>query len=904
MRFKKMPGVAANGIGSPAGLAYLPSVDKIYALTNFCYYRGTPGLYTWVPELAEITNLQTWDRNVIQLFWTEEGEPNHSSLDADWCAGHKFGLYENKLYFATSEFYLSPLGYKAKIWSYDGTTLTNEYTVSLLDADGYIGAYPADICVYNGVLYITLTESIVTYNGSTWSEITPGGITPEQREASWCNDYAGMGVHANKLYVSMANYDQGNGDQYYKIMVTDDGSSWAPALAYAPGTYGVEWGDNVFQSLISFNSSIYMLTDAEYVYAAKLYRWSGVTDESPVLVAEDVEGNTWRFFGPMTTCTQMPNQLLIGSFQCIKRMDTDENIVEITHIIPENTHGIDLTFEATYAEKSGVLYWVATCDALVGGSNMDPNDYYASEGYQLISGTRLYLPSDMQAPISPPFDVGGIPGMDWSEQDNAIRRKASPVITASAFETQALTKEEDLNYGGAWILFRQYITPPIAQAVELSGTVHAQIRGKAEPPGGGPWPWSDISPAIDIRICNLIGGNIRYVHAKDTDEPWNDVLTNRDFVPSHDYPSDKVINSPYITAQPGDRLIIEIGTFTGCEVEDGFPGPGDPCYPTIGTIEFGDTAASDLPEDITNTNQLNPWVEFSQDILFMPEVSGTRLYFSNIPETEYTPIGDLDPIGWWNATNIEEAVQNQLTLGAQNEGFEVHSRSWPYSSHGYILLGQFVSPPLVAGQTLSGTVKAQIRAMESDLAADMSLRIEIERYDKDGNVYWDDQYTDNKLFNVEPQSLTNEFATTLTNQQVVEGPLIERNWVDYNGNPQPLTLDGDRLLVLIGYISFKDDPTGYPGGMEFGTNGAIDLPENNTETSQYNPWIEFSQTLLFQGLVDLPTVVFVNVTDIDCMSAIGHAIITSDGGGTILEKGFVWSKLSNPTIDDEKVIVP
>jgi hypothetical protein len=669
MRFTKMPGVASSGIGSPSGLIYLPSVDKFYALTYYAYYRGTPGLYACVPELAEITDLQTWDRNTIQLFWNDLGEPNACKLDGDWCAGRKLAVYGNKIYFATEALYLTPMSYQAKIWSYDGTTLTNEYTVNLADADGYTSAYPADICVYGGVLYITLTESIVTYNGSTWSEITPGGITSEQRTSGWSNDYAGMGVHDNKLYVSMANYDLNTGDQYYKFMVTADGTNWDTALSYSAGDFGVEWGDNVFQSLISFNGSIYMLTDADYVYASKLYRWSGITDENPILVAEDVGGETWRYFGPMTICTQAPDKLLIGSFDCVKSMDVNENIVEVTRIVPENTHGIDLTFEATYAEKNGVLYWVATCDAQVGGSGIDPVDYYASEGYQLAAGTRLY--------------------------------------------------------------------------------------------------------------------------------------------------------------------------------------------------------------------------------------------FSNIEETDYNPLGGLDPIGWWSATNIEEAVQNKLTLGAQNEGFASMTRSWPYVSHGYVLLGQFVSPPLTAGQTLSGTVLAQIRAMESDVAADMSLRIEIERYDKDGHVYWDDQYTDNKLFNVEPLSLTNEFATTLTNQQVVEGSLAAINWVDYNGNPQPTTLDGDRLLVLIGYISFKDDPTGYPGSMEVGTLGANDLPEDNVSTNQYNPWIEFSQILEFLNEdIDLPIVTTVNVTDIDCMSAIGHGVINSDGGGTISEKGFVWSKSPNPTIDDEKVIVP
>jgi hypothetical protein len=62
--------------------------------------------------------------------------------------------------------------------------------------------------------------------------------------------------------------------------------------------------------------------------------------------------------------------------------------------------------------------------------------------------------------------------------------------------------------------------------------------------------------------------------------------------------------STEVIAQAGDRLVIEIGT-------GGDPGLSGAHDSSLG---FGDSAASDLPEDITTTTALNPWVEFAEDL--------------------------------------------------------------------------------------------------------------------------------------------------------------------------------------------------------------------------------------------------------------------------------------------------
>lgn len=647
-RLKPVTGIPQSGTDGPVGIVYFPVDGKMYGLSYHAYYHSDHKYY-WVPAFSEVTDLQTWQGTILKLCWASTGMPDHDTLDCNWSAGRKLIVYGDKIYFASHELATNPTRYIAKIWSFDGDTVELAHSYTLLSADNYYGAYPADMCVFKNVLYITTTERIVTYNGSAWTGITPGGITPQQNISNWSNDYAGIGVHDDKLYVSVANDDHNTGHGDYKLMVTADGTIWETALNYTGGSFGWD-GDNLFQSITSFNDAIYMLTDIDLVNAAKIYKWSGVTDEWPMMVAQAPTEDTWRYFGPLVTVTGVDNYLYSGSFQSVKAISITGDVTDFISVVSDK----DLTFEATFVQTPTAFYWVGTSADIYVPVTETPADYYYSEAFQVLGGTKMY--------------------------------------------------------------------------------------------------------------------------------------------------------------------------------------------------------------------------------------------FSDIPETTYEPVGGLDPAGNWTPTNIEEAVQNQLTHGAKKEGANTVSRSWPDSSHAHVLLGQFVSPPLAGGQELTGNVTAQIRSATTDPAADMALRVQVELYHEDGTAWVPEGGSDTKIFNVDPETPTNEFTTTLTNQQVVEGPLLQN----------PVTQEGDRLLVLVGYTSFKDDPTPYPGTVEVGTTSNNDLPEDNVTTEQYNPWIWFSQSLEFLGNVSL---YMTEITDIDCVSAVAHGTI-DDGGETILERGFVWSTSPDPTTDDNKVIVP
>lgn len=67
-----------------------------------------------------------------------------------------------------------------------------------------------------------------------------------------------------------------------------------------------------------------------------------------------------------------------------------------------------------------------------------------------------------------------------------------------------------------------------------------------------------------------------------------------------------------------------------------------------------------------------------------------------------------------------------------------------------------------------------------------------------------------------------------------------------------------------------------------------------------NQLIVFICLLAIAGCKDseLPVVETANITDITSVSARSGGIISSDGGGTITEKGVCWSITSNPTLED------
>jgi hypothetical protein len=149
------------------------------------------------------------------------------------------------------------------------------------------------------------------------------------------------------------------------------------------------------------------------------------------------------------------------------------------------------------------------------------------------------------------------------------------------------------------------------------------------------------------------------------------------------------------------------------------------------------------------------------------------------------------------------------------------------------MVRQWISEALAA-QTISGTVKSIIRCSESNVAADFRSQLSIRVVSGDGGT------VRGTLLALDESTLSNEWATSLTNRKF---PL---NWSGAGVTLSSVTVqNGDRIVVEVGYRAHNTSATSYTGNVEAGDSAAQDCVENETDVLQYNPWIEFSQNLLF-----------------------------------------------------------
>lgn len=151
---------------------------------------------------------------------------------------------------------------------------------------------------------------------------------------------------------------------------------------------------------------------------------------------------------------------------------------------------------------------------------------------------------------------------------------------------------------------------------------------------------------------------------------------------------------------------------------------------------------------------------------------------------------------------------------------------------------QFVSKPLAA-QTIAGTVKAIMRCAESNAAADMRSQMCIRVVSGDGGT------VRGTLLAHDASALSNEwFVGSGVSLQNRKFPL---NWSGAGATLTSVVAQaGDRLVVEIGNRAHNTVSTQYYGYIETGDGATTDCAENETDTFQYNPWIEFSQDIIFQ----------------------------------------------------------
>ena len=203
--------------------------------------------------------------------------------------------------------------------------------------------------------------------------------------------------------------------------------------------------------------------------------------------------------------------------------------------------------------------------------------------------TRFYLSRTDTSPVSPAFTSS------WEVTASATRGRCS-----IHNGTSTIGNVGSINASKNIILVRQYVSDPIA-AQSISGTVKGQLSGYESNAA------MDCVSAVLIKVVSNDGSTTRgtllgLTYPALTGNEYTTSRTNRYT------PASTSLSS--VTAQNGDRIVIELG---------GYAYAKNTYYVYH---RYGDGSATDLPEDQTDTNSYNPWIEFSQNIIFC----GTKVF--------------------------------------------------------------------------------------------------------------------------------------------------------------------------------------------------------------------------------------------------------------------------------------
>jgi hypothetical protein len=150
-----------------------------------------------------------------------------------------------------------------------------------------------------------------------------------------------------------------------------------------------------------------------------------------------------------------------------------------------------------------------------------------------------------------------------------------------------------------------------------------------------------------------------------------------------------------------------------------------------------------------------------------------------------------------------------------------------------VLMFQYVSDALIE-QTIAGTVKGQMRVVESATGANENAQCVIRIVSGDGTV------VRGTLLASDTSALSNEYsATSLTNRKFPKG------WAGAGTSLSSVAVqDGDRLVIELG-TRFGAVIGSYTAQARHGDTGGTDMAEDESQTTDNVPWMEFSQTLLF-----------------------------------------------------------
>lgn len=202
----------------------------------------------------------------------------------------------------------------------------------------------------------------------------------------------------------------------------------------------------------------------------------------------------------------------------------------------------------------------------------------------------------------------------------------------------------------------------------------------------------------------------------------------------------------------------------------------------------------------------------------------TRYYLPSSGAADVTPSFDG---GWFNTASADvlKCVTTKISSAMSNknvsETTSTANQDWA--------MRMYVSDPIGA-QTITGTVKGQIRALESGSSGDQRAQMLVKVVSNDGST------SRGTLLAFDTSALSNEFPTSgVTNRKFPKG--------SSGATLSSVTAqNNDRIVIELGFRKGDTSSTNFASTLVFGDNNASDLPEDETTTTANNPWIEFSMS--------------------------------------------------------------
>ena len=234
---------------------------------EFEVVQGGDGVSRPMVDLPSNTNA-TWDANYVWIF--------------------AFAVYNGKLYAGNGG---GSSSYPGIVYSYDGTSWAN---ANIASGSGWSvnNLYVSSLVTYGGKLYAGTSRGsanggsqIWSYNGTTWTNVTPGWTINNTTAASMC-------VYGGNLYVGTGCVSAQGGGEVWSY----NGTTWTNTnLQLAPG-----WStnNNYIYCMAIFNGNLYVGTISGSG-ASQVWVYNGATWANANIgwSANDVQCNSLAVYG-------------------------------------------------------------------------------------------------------------------------------------------------------------------------------------------------------------------------------------------------------------------------------------------------------------------------------------------------------------------------------------------------------------------------------------------------------------------------------------------------------------------------------------------------------------------------------------------------------------------------------